>query len=335
MFSNAVTKTVEVEVVDKTAPVLSTTGDGYIIEVAVDADNDITNYVTATDNVDGDVTAFIEIHSDLDTSELGSQTIAVSVSDNSGNTTTETYEFCITDTEAPTITLSNESITVDYGSSFDYNDYVTVKDNFDKDVDVSVDGSIDTKSEGTQTLTITATDSSENTSTATLTVDVEDISAPTIKLSKTKVSIYVGDRFSASKYLSSATDNKDGDLTDEVEIDSSVKTSKAGTYTVTYSVSDEAGNKTSKTLKVTVKKKTTSSSYSGSSSIVATAVSKLGCAYKYGSAGPNTFDCSGFTQWVYAQNGKSIPRTSSAQKAGGTAMSLSLFLRNYMLMTLR
>ena len=34
-----------------------------------------------------------------------------------------------------------------------------------------------------------------------------------------------------------------------------------------------------------------------------------------GSTGPNSFDCSGFTQWVYRQNGIYIPRTSSEQKA--------------------
>ncbi len=315
MFSNTVTKNVEVEVIDKTAPVFTTNGDGYVIEVAVNGSEDITEYVTATDNVDGDVTAFIETDVDLDTSKLGTQMIEVSVSDNSGNTTTETYEFTITDTEAPTITMSDDTITVDYGSSFDYSDYVTIKDNYDKEVDVNVEGSIDTKSEETQTLTITATDSSANTSTATLTVDVEDLTAPTITLSKSKVSIYTGDSFSASNYLSSATDNKDGDLTDEVKISSNVKTSTKGTYTVTYSVSDVAGNSTSKTLTVVVTTKT--------SGIVATAKSKLGCAYKYGSTGPYTFDCSGFTQWVYKQNGKSIPRTSSAQKSGGTVISLS------------
>ncbi|MCD7950446.1 MAG: DUF5011 domain-containing protein [Erysipelotrichaceae bacterium] len=315
MFSNTYTKIVEVEVVDKTAPVLSTTGEGYVIEVAVNGSEDITEYVSATDNVDGDVTAFIETDEDLNTSALGSQTIEVTVADNSGNTTTETYEFAITDTEAPTITLSDDTVTVDYGSSFDYTDYVTVKDNYDKEVDINVEGTIDTTSEDSQTLTITATDSSGNTSTETLTVNVEDLTAPTITLTKTSVSITTDDSFTASKYLSSATDNKDGDLTDEVEISSNVSTSTAGTYTVTYSVSDAAGNSTSKTLKVTVSKAT--------SGIVATAISKLGCAYKYGATGPYTFDCSGFTQWVYKQNGISIPRTSSAQKAGGTVISLS------------
>ncbi|MCD7808747.1 MAG: DUF5011 domain-containing protein [Erysipelotrichaceae bacterium] len=338
-FSNTYTKTIEVEVVDKTAPVLSSTGDGYAIEVDVDGSEDITNYITATDNVDGDVTTFIETDKDLDTSKLGTQTIAVSVSDNSGNTTTQTYEFSITDTQAPVITLTDgETVTVDYGSSFDYTDYVSVKDNYDKDVDVSVDGSINTKSDETQTLTITATDSSNNTTTETLKVKVEDLTAPTITLSKTKVTITAGNSFSAKKYLSSAKDTKDGDLTDEVDIDSNVKTSKAGTYTVTYSVSDKAGNKTSKTLTVTVKKKATSSSSSRSSSsssssgslssssyssVVAAAKSRLGCSYRWGASGPSTFDCSGLTMWCYAQVGKSIPHSSSAQKAAGTVISLS------------
>ena len=44
--------------------------------------------------------------------------------------------------------------------------------------------------------------------------------------------------------------------------------------------------------------------------IISTAKSKLGCPYVYGAAGPDTFDCSGFVQWVYGQNGISLPRTT-------------------------
>ena len=51
------------------------------------------------------------------------------------------------------------------------------------------------------------------------------------------------------------------------------------------------------------------------STVVAAAYSKLGCPYVWGASGPNSFDCSGFTQWVYRQNGISIPRTSSEQKS--------------------
>lgn len=43
------------------------------------------------------------------------------------------------------------------------------------------------------------------------------------------------------------------------------------------------------------------------------AASKAGTPYSYGATGPNAFDCSGFTQWVFARAGKSLPRTSAAQ----------------------
>ena len=56
--------------------------------------------------------------------------------------------------------------------------------------------------------------------------------------------------------------------------------------------------------------------------IVEIARTKIGSPYVYGAAGPNAFDCSGFTSWVYAQAGKSIPRTSQAQAAAGTPVSL-------------
>ncbi len=43
------------------------------------------------------------------------------------------------------------------------------------------------------------------------------------------------------------------------------------------------------------------------------ALTKLGYPYVYGTAGPNTFDCSGLTSWAWAQAGVTIPRTSSGQ----------------------
>ena len=57
--------------------------------------------------------------------------------------------------------------------------------------------------------------------------------------------------------------------------------------------------------------------------IVSIAQSKIGSPYVYGAAGPNAFDCSGFTSWVYAQAGKSIPRTSQAQASAGQQVALS------------
>ncbi|MBC6793949.1 cell wall hydrolase [Corynebacterium sp. LK26] len=59
----------------------------------------------------------------------------------------------------------------------------------------------------------------------------------------------------------------------------------------------------------------------GSSAAVDAAMSKLGSPYSWGAAGPSAFDCSGLMYWAYQQIGKSIPRTSQAQLAGGTPVS--------------
>jgi len=50
----------------------------------------------------------------------------------------------------------------------------------------------------------------------------------------------------------SATDNIDGDISDRIVVDNPVNTSRAGTYTITYSVEDIAGNSAVVTRAVTV-----------------------------------------------------------------------------------
>ena len=48
---------------------------------------------------------------------------------------------------------------------------------------------------------------------------------------------------------------------------------------------------------------------------------KLGCRYRHGSAGPNRFDCSGYTSFVYGQIGYDLLRGSQAQLEDGIIVS--------------
>ncbi len=54
------------------------------------------------------------------------------------------------------------------------------------------------------------------------------------------------------------------------------------------------------------------------------AESQLGVPYAWGGESPGQgFDCSGLTQWAWAQAGVSIPRTATAQYASTSHVSLS------------
>lgn len=56
---------------------------------------------------------------------------------------------------------------------------------------------------------------------------------------------------------------------------------------------------------------------------VAAAASRKGTPYRYGAAGPRAFDCSGLAKWSFAQAGKRIPRTTSAQYRASHKVSKS------------
>ena len=72
---------------------------------------------------------------------------------------------------------------------------------------------------------------------------VNDTTAPTISLTgSATIELAVGDTFTDPG--ATASDDVDGNLTNSISVSGSVDTSTTGTYTLTYSVSDAAGNST-------------------------------------------------------------------------------------------
>ena len=80
-FSNTASKVIKVDVVDDEAPKFKVAGveTGYVVQVPINGSQDISSYVTASDNVDGDVSPFIESNQELDTTKAGIQDIKLSV----------------------------------------------------------------------------------------------------------------------------------------------------------------------------------------------------------------------------------------------------------------
>lgn len=338
-FNNETTKEVEVKVVDTEAPALeSVNNDGYVIDVEANSNNDLKQFIKATDNVDGDVSDFITFDRGLDTSVLGEQVIHATVEDNAGNIAEKDFTFNVGDTLAPEMNLKNGNITVNYGDGFDINNYVEVKDNYDVNPTITVEGNVDTRNmTDVQPIKVTATDGSGNQTSNDYEVRVADIAGPVITLKSDTVDVKYGTSFDAKSNLASAIDNLDGDVTGKVEVTGTVNTNKAGAYRVYYRVTDNAGNRSETSAKINVSAapvvKVRNNSRGGSynfgglgggaaqGGIVGTARSRLGCAYRMGASGPTVFDCSGFTSWVYSKNGKSLPRTAAAQYSGTARVS--------------
>jgi len=87
--------------------------------------------------------------------------------------------------------------------------------------------------------------------TADIGVDSVDLTPPTITLiGLSTINLTVGDSYTDAG--ATATDDVDGDLTSSITTSGTVDTATAGTYTITYSVSDSSGNSASATRSVIV-----------------------------------------------------------------------------------
>lgn len=79
----------------------------------------------------------------------------------------------------------------------------------------------------------------------------KDIVKPNLTLKgESNINLFIGDKFSDPGY--EVNDNCDKDIQSKVKVEGSVNTAKVGEYTLTYSISDNAGNENKVTRKVKV-----------------------------------------------------------------------------------
>ncbi len=239
---------------DTTAPVLTLQGQNPMNLAA--GDNYVEPGATAIDDEDGDITDQIEIVGDVNTSVAGTYTVTYTVSDKAGNEVSKDRTVNVgPDTKPPEITLKgNNPMVVLLGGT--YNEPgATAIDNVDGDITdkIVISGSVNTSVLGSYTITYTVSDQAGNEAVKERTVNVdEDVVPPVITLNgDNPMEVEEG-----APYVepgATALDDIDGDLTNDIVITGTVNTSQEGTYTITYTVSDQAGNQAIKERTVNVK----------------------------------------------------------------------------------
>ncbi|MCF6191198.1 MAG: DUF5011 domain-containing protein [Cocleimonas sp.] len=226
--------------VDNTAPVITITGQKNIEIVKGSTYTDAG--ATATDDFDSIVSVITA--GTVDTATLGTYTITYTATDNAGNTATATRTITvIPDTVAPVITL-NGLTNISVYQGVNYTDAgATVSDNVDENIVASSIGTVDTNVLGVYSITYSAIDSSGNNATSvtrTITV-VADTTAPVITLiDASTVEVFVGENYTDAG--ATAMDNVDGVVT--ASSVGTVDTATVGSYEITYTAVDNAGNTT-------------------------------------------------------------------------------------------
>ena len=167
------------------------------------------------------------------------------VTDAAGNKATEVVRTVnVLDTTVPVITLTGDtSVTIEVGST--YTDAgATATDNYDGDITSSivVVNSVNASVLGTYTVTYNVSDSSgNNADQKTRTVNVVDTISPVITLvGSTPLNIDSGSDYNDAG--ATASDSFEGNLTTSIVTVNPVNTSLAGSYTITYNVTDSSGN---------------------------------------------------------------------------------------------
>ncbi|TQV88071.1 immunoglobulin-like domain-containing protein [Aliikangiella coralliicola] len=230
-------------VLDATAPVIVLQGNASI--TIAQGSNYSDAGATASDNVDGDISSSIVTVNPVDTNTVGSYTVTYNVSDAAGNAATQvTRTVNVTDQTNPVISLiGNSSLTIAQGST--YTDAgATASDNNDGDISSSIVtvNPVDTSTVGSYTVTYNVSDAAGNAAAqVTRTVNVADQTIPVISLIGNS-SLTIAQDSIYSDAGATAIDNNDGDISSSIVTVNPVDTSTVGSYTITYNVSDAAGN---------------------------------------------------------------------------------------------
>ncbi|OCA84613.1 hypothetical protein A8L44_09430 [Bacillus sp. FJAT-27986] len=183
--------------------------------------------------------------------KAGNYKITYTISDKAKNKTTIVRNIKVVDNVKPVIT-GVKDIQLHVGETINILEGISATDNNDGNLTskIKIEGSVNFKKAGTYMLTYSVTDQSGNITSISRKITVIDNVNPVL-LGVQDIAIPFGEKFDPLAGIS-ASDNSDGDLSSSIRVNGSVNINKAGSYALTYSVSDQSGNTVSNNRIVTV-----------------------------------------------------------------------------------
>ena len=207
---------------------------------------------TADDRRDGDITDLVLV-TERPLPNGPGLLLRYTVRDSGGNTASAARRLHFGDFDPPVLTLAGAAdLTLSPGSVFTDPGYSAWDE---KDGDLSRKVQVEKtagEEQDTEIYLYTVTDSFGNRTTAERIVRYRDLIAPVIILyGDSTVTLEFGQEFRDP--WASASDNLEGDISARILVSGGVDVNRAGTYTLTYTVSDSYGNTGSATRQVIVK----------------------------------------------------------------------------------
>ncbi len=245
---------------DYTPPVIVC--DGVPLEVSIQAtDRDFCKGLTATDNVDGDITDRIIVRKVSQLSSSDTATIYYAVFDSSSNLCTFSRSVRYTDYCKPHFSLV-QPLSYNVSGTVTLEDRLTARDVLDGDITPKIrisSNAISVSEAGVYPLTVQVTNSSGDTSVATFRVRIENQTAshPVIELDQYLLYVPVGTRLTDGDLRSHITKAKESYIgsalnPESISIDNAVDTENVGNYFVDYSYTNANGYTTTVTVTVIV-----------------------------------------------------------------------------------